>query len=184
MQYLHISRLPTKRNQIAAGFRWIWKIYPKQTNRSNELSSLPLKNEISIWGESLINQPSLVCILMWTKTQWCVFNNSSLLGIDFFKSWPIPANSSLSESCHYLLKFTILLAFTQIKTLVWGGWQSCQGLTKNKNKTTKIFLWEKKTDVKVRYENSWLRKRSANKNVALEILEVQRRLTKILYICI
>ena len=48
----------------------------------------------------------------------------------FFKSWPIPANSSSSESCQYLLKFTTLLAFTQIKTLVWGGWQSCQGLTK------------------------------------------------------
>ena len=54
-----------------------------------------------------------------TTTQWCVFNNSSLLGIDFFKSWLIPANSSSSESCHYLLKFTISLAFPQIKTLVW-----------------------------------------------------------------
>ena len=79
----------------------------------------------------------------------------------FFKSLPIPANSSSSESCHYLLKFTISLAFTQINTLLWEGCQSCQGLTQklNKNFDNQIFV-RKKTDVKVQYENSWKRKGS------------------------
>ena len=50
-------------------------------------------------------------------------------------------NSSSSERCHYLLKFTTSLAFNLIKTLVWGGCPSCQGLT-TATKKCQSTLWK------------------------------------------
>ena len=56
----------------------------------------------------------------------------------FFKPWPITANSSSSESCHYLLKFTTLLVFTQMAKLRRFDKK------KNDNKQKIFFSWEKR----------------------------------------
>ena len=94
------------------------------------------------------------------------------------ESWPIPANSSSSKSCYYLLKFTISLAFTQIINLVRGGWRSCQGLTTTKN------VDEKKRQMsKYTMKTSDLEKDQKSQNVVLKILKYKHGPRKIfLYI--
>ena len=55
------------------------------------------KHELCIQFFNLLQFQHFLCILpdywkitttLLTTTQWCVFNNDNLLGIDFFKSWP------------------------------------------------------------------------------------------------
>ena len=105
-------------------------------------------------------------IFFYCTSQWCVFNNSSLLGIKNCQF------STQSSKLYLIWKLSLFAKIYHLNSLPSDqnfGRRRLAKLRRFDRKIKKRFLttyfffffsWEKKTDVKVHYENSWLWKRS------------------------